>query len=118
MTIAVRQFSVGFGATLQRAVNDKIAIRLERRLGRLHARQRLRIEADHEAHIFGQNINFFHIADWYSIRSLIRTTFELSGLYWWAQRNAERVQAGAGSSFVAALLNCLPEITLHYLQSC
>ena len=35
--------------------------RLEKRLGRLHARLRLGIEADHEAQIFGQGINYFHI---------------------------------------------------------
>jgi predicted nucleic acid-binding protein len=32
--------------------------RLEQRLGRLHAKQRLGIEKDHEAQIFGQGINF------------------------------------------------------------
>ena len=42
---------------------------LERRLGRLHARQRLGIEAEHEAQAFGQGLNFFHIENWYSIHS-------------------------------------------------
>jgi hypothetical protein len=37
-----------------------IFVRLEERLGRVHARQRLGIERDHEAQIFGQGINFFH----------------------------------------------------------
>src|SRR6516162_10380399 len=95
MTIPVRQFKVGFAATdvaLQRAANDTIAIKLEQRLGRLQARQRLGIETDHEAHIFGQGINFFHIENWYSIHSLIRTTLKLSGLYWRGRRNAERIQ--------------------------
>jgi predicted MPP superfamily phosphohydrolase len=95
MTIPVRQFKVAFAATdvaLQRAANDTIAIKLEQRLGRLHARQRLGIETDHEAHIFGHGINFFHIENWYSIHSLIRTALKLSGLYWRGQRNAERIQ--------------------------
>ena len=35
--------------------------RLEKRLGRLHARLRLGIEADHEAQVFGHGINYFHI---------------------------------------------------------
>ncbi len=64
---------------------------LEQRLGRLHARQRLGIEADHEAQIFGQGLNFFHIENWYSIHSVIRNTLKLSGLYWRGRRNAERV---------------------------
>jgi uncharacterized protein len=65
---------------------------LEQRLGRLHARQRLGIEADHEAQIFGQGLNFFHIENWYSAHSIIRTVLKLSGLYWRGRRNAERIQ--------------------------
>ena len=53
-------------------MDDAIANQLEQRLGRLHAKQRLGIEKDHEAQIFGQGINFFHIENWYSIHSLIR----------------------------------------------
>lgn len=65
---------------------------LERRLGRLHARQRLGIERDFEAHVFGHGINFFHIENWYSIHSVIRNTLKLTGLYWRGRRNAERIQ--------------------------
>jgi len=42
-------------------MDDVIASKLERRLGRLHARQRLGIEKEHEAQIFGQGTNLFHI---------------------------------------------------------
>ena len=73
-------------------MNESILGKLERRLGRLHARQRLGIETDHEAQIFGQGINFFHIENWYSSHSLIRGMLKLSGLYWRGQRNAERIQ--------------------------
>lgn len=65
---------------------------LEQRLGRLHARQRLGIEKDYEAHIFGHGINFFHIENWYSIHSVIRNTLKLTGLYWRGCRNAENIQ--------------------------
>jgi len=40
-------------------MNDAVLNKLERRLGRLHAKLRLGIEMDHEAQIFGQGINFF-----------------------------------------------------------
>ena len=73
-------------------MNDATVNKLEQRLGRLHAKQRLGIETEHEAQIFGQGINFFHIENWYSIHSLIRSMLKLSGLYWRGQRNAERVQ--------------------------
>jgi uncharacterized protein len=74
------------------AIDDAIANQLERRLGRLHAKQRLGIEKDHEAQIFRQGINFFPIDNWYSIHSLIRTALKFGGIYWRGQRNAERVQ--------------------------
>jgi len=38
--------------------NQAVLNKLERRLGRLHAKLRLGIEMDHEAQIFGQGINF------------------------------------------------------------
>lgn len=73
-------------------MNEAILSKLEWRLGRLHARQRLGIETDHEAQIFGQGINFFHIENWYSIHSVIRTTLKLFGLYRRGCENAEQIQ--------------------------
>ena len=73
-------------------MDESVLDRLERRLGRLHANQRLGIETDHEAQIFGQELNFFHIENWYSIHSVIRGIFKLTGLYWRGAKNAERVQ--------------------------
>lgn len=69
-----------------------IAIYLERRLGRTYARQRLGIERDHEIHVFGDGLNFFHIENWYSAPWLIRAVLLLSGLYRRARKNVERVQ--------------------------
>src|SRR6516225_4226930 len=63
-------------------MNEAVLNKLERRLGRLHAKLRLGIEMDHEAQIFGQGINFFHIENWCSVHSVIRTTLKLMGLYW------------------------------------
>jgi hypothetical protein len=74
------------------SMDDSIANRLERCLVRLHADQRLGIEKDHEAQIFGQGTNFFHIENWYSIHSVIRNALKLSGVFWRGRRNAERVQ--------------------------
>jgi len=65
---------------------------LETRLGRLYAKQRLGIEADEEARIFGQGINFFHIENWYSCHSFIKYTLKLTGLYWRGRNNTVRVQ--------------------------
>jgi predicted MPP superfamily phosphohydrolase len=72
-------------------MDEDILAALEQRLGRLHARQRLGIETDHEAQIFGQGLTFVHLENWYSFQSVIRTALKLSGLYWRARRNAGRV---------------------------
>jgi uncharacterized protein len=72
--------------------DQDILSELERRLGPLHARQRLGIETDHEAQVFGQGLNFFHVENWYSIHSVIRNTLRLAGLYRRGLRNAERVE--------------------------
>lgn len=66
--------------------------KLEKRLGRLHVRQRLGIERDYEAHVFGHGINFFHIENWYSIHSVIRNILKLTGLYWRGCRNAASIE--------------------------
>lgn len=77
---------------LRQPPNDQeILAKLELRMGRVHARQRLGIEQDHES-IFGHGINFFHIENWYSVQSLIRNALKLAGLYGRGCRNAERVQ--------------------------
>jgi predicted MPP superfamily phosphohydrolase len=58
-----------------------ISAKLEQRLGRVHARQRLGIETEHEQRIFGGGLNFFHLENWYSIHSVIRNSLRLTGLY-------------------------------------
>lgn len=64
---------------------------LEQRLGRVHAKQRLGVEDDHEAHVFGSGLNFFHLENWYSVHSVIRNTLKLTGLYWRGLGNAQRI---------------------------
>jgi len=65
---------------------------LEKRLGRRHARQRLGIEKDHEAQVFGQGTNFFHIENLPISHALIRAFLMATGLYWRGLRNAAKVE--------------------------
>jgi uncharacterized protein len=74
------------------AIDQDILEKLESRLGRLHARQRLGIEEDQEGKIFGQGINFFHPENWSRSPSIIRNALKLTGLYWRARKNAENIQ--------------------------
>jgi hypothetical protein len=62
------------------------------RLGRLHVRQRLGLERDFEAHVFGPGRHFFHLENWYSMHSLVRAGLRLLGLSGRARRNARTIR--------------------------
>jgi predicted MPP superfamily phosphohydrolase len=73
-------------------MTEDVLAQLEQRLGRLHARQRLGIETDNEARVFGHGLNFFHPENWYSVHSVLRLGLRMAGLYRRGRRNAEDVQ--------------------------
>ena len=95
---------------------SEILSSLEQRLGRLHARQRLGIEADHENQIFGQGLNFFHIENWYSVHSIIRAMLKLTGLYWRGRRNAERVRLNTNEIHSAKLPSLFDGFTILHIS--
>ena len=64
---------------------------LEERFGRRYARQRLEIEKDHEAQVFGQGINFFHFENLPLSHIVIRAVLMATGLYRRGIRNAAKV---------------------------
>ena len=72
-------------------MDEDILRKLEERLGPLHARQRLGIETDHEAQIFGKGLLSFHIENWYPVHSVIRNALKLTGLYWRGRRNTGHI---------------------------
>jgi predicted MPP superfamily phosphohydrolase len=72
--------------------DEDILEKLERRLGRLHARQRIGIEDDHEARMLGRGLGFFHPRKWRRSPTIIRGALKLTGLYRRARKNAERIQ--------------------------
>jgi uncharacterized protein len=78
-------------ALTQAMANPDILTILEQRIGRRHARQRLGIEKDHEAQVFGQGINFFHIENLALSHVLIRALLMATGLYWRGISNAAKV---------------------------
>ena len=75
----------------------EILVELERRLGRVHARQRLGIEREHEDEIFRSRgsgaAKFFHPENWYSFQALIRASLRLTGLFGRATRNARTIRS-------------------------
>ena len=72
-------------------MDEEILRKLEIRLGPLHARQRLGIERDHEAQVFGQGLTFFHLENSSWAEWIIRNVLKATGLYWRARQNAERI---------------------------
>ena len=96
--------------------DDAITARLEQRLGRVHARQRLGIERDHEAWVFGGGLNFFHIENWYSVHALIRTALQLSGLYWRGRSNTRRIRVLHNAVKLARLPRAFDGFTILHIS--
>ncbi|HUO53697.1 MAG TPA: metallophosphoesterase [Rhodoblastus sp.] len=71
---------------------DEVTRILEGRLGRLHARQRMGIEGEHEAQVFGQGLTFFHLENLPGSAGAIEALLKLSGLYGRGRENAARVE--------------------------
>lgn len=67
---------------------DPIYEVLAERLNAVHLRQRLGIESDHHAKVFGQGLGLFHIENWYSIHAFIRSALRMMWLHDRGQRNA------------------------------
>lgn len=65
---------------------------LDGRLGRLHARQRIGIETEHESQAFGQGLTFLHIENMPWSHAVIEMILRLTGTYWRGQTNAARVE--------------------------
>ena len=97
-------------------MNDADLRRLEQRLGAVYGRQRLGIETDHEAQIFGQGLNFFHPENWYAAPSVIRAVLKMTGLYWRGCRNATRVQVRRNDLTFAALPAAFDGFTLLHIS--
>jgi predicted MPP superfamily phosphohydrolase len=65
---------------------------LQARVGKIHLRQRLGIERDYEHRVFGHGRTFFHVENWYSLRSIMRNCLRLVLLLGRARRNARRIE--------------------------
>jgi predicted MPP superfamily phosphohydrolase len=97
-------------------VDTDILHKLEQRLGPIHARQRLGIETDHEAQVFGQGRTFFHLENLSSAPAIIRNALKLTGLYWRACRNAERVIVKRNELRFAALPSLFDGYTILHIS--
>jgi predicted MPP superfamily phosphohydrolase len=85
---------------------------LARRVGRVHLRQRLGIEAENDAMIHARGAGFFHIENWYSIHSLIRTSLRLTGLHARGRRNSLDIRVNRHDVPLAALPRAFDGFTI------
>ena len=97
-------------------MDENILRELERRLGPLHARQRLGIEADHEAQVFGQGLVFFNLENTSVLPSVIEGVLKLSGLYWRARKNTERVTVRRSEMKFARLPDAFDGYTILHIS--
>ena len=72
-------------------MDDETARPVEQRLGRVHLRQRLGIEREHEARVAARRSGLFRVRRGQAIRALVHATLWLTGLHARARRNAECV---------------------------
>ena len=97
-------------------MKERIVEILEERLGHRYARQRLGVENDHHARVFGGGLNFFHIENWYSFHSLIRNTLKFTGLYWRGLKNSERIRITRNSVRLPGLPAGFDGLTLLHIS--
>ena len=71
--------------------SEDVLLRLENRLGRVHARLRLGLEREHEAQAFGQGLTFLHLENMPVMQALIEIILRGTGTYWRGRSNAGRV---------------------------
>jgi predicted MPP superfamily phosphohydrolase len=71
---------------------DEARLRLESRLGPLHARLRLGIEREHEAEALGRGLSFLHLENLPVTQAVIETTLRVTGTYWRGRSNAGKVE--------------------------
>jgi len=93
-------------------VDQDLADELERRFGRVYARQRLGIEDDHERRAAARGLGASRGRPWFQQPAVIRSALKLSGLYWWASKNAERVEVRRHSVYLPDLPPAFDHFTI------
>ncbi|MHB1142704.1 MAG: metallophosphoesterase [Sulfuricaulis sp.] len=90
--------------------------RLVQRLGRVHLRQRLGLESEHEAQVFRRGTHFFHLENWFLAHSVIRASLGLVGLHGRGRRNALKIRIVHNAVRLAALPAAFDGYTILHLS--
>ncbi len=89
---------------------------LAERVGQLHIRQRLGIEADHVSDAFGQGRNLFHIENLPGLINMIGFGLKCLLLYGRGQRNATRIEVVENDVVLPGLPESFEGLTLLHLS--
>jgi uncharacterized protein len=89
---------------------------LKKRIGADHVDRRLKIEAEHEAQIFGQGLIFFNLENWDLAPRIIRSFLKLIGLYRRARRNADRIVVRPNTVAFAHLPQAFDNFTILHIS--
>src|SRR5512134_3438288 len=90
--------------------------RLAQRLGRVHLRQRLGLESEHEAQVFRRGTHFFHLENWFLAHAVIRASLGLVGLHGRGRRNALKIRIVHNAVRLAALPAAFEGYTILHLS--
>jgi predicted MPP superfamily phosphohydrolase len=96
-------------------IDEQSYQRLEQRVGRVHLRQRLGIETDYEARVFGQGRNFFHLENWSAAHGLIRNILRLFLLHERGKRNARTISVRQNDIAISGLPPAFHGFTLLHI---
>jgi predicted MPP superfamily phosphohydrolase len=88
MDLDLRAIAQGDRASPQHMLEQQ----LRSRINPVHLKQRLGIERDHAADVFGQGRTFFHIENWQLIHRVIHFVLRTLRMYQRGQRNARALQ--------------------------
>jgi len=86
------------------------------RIGSEHVERRLKVEADHEAQLFGQGLLFFNLENWQLAPWLITWGLKFAGLYGRARRNADEIVVRRTSLALSNLPPAFDDFTILHLS--
>ena len=103
------------GAHTGGGMDDHVMAALEQRLGRLHARQRLGMERDHEDRMAAPGLELLHMENWYAVPAVIRRVLQATGLYWRAKANTGRLRVRRNALRLPTLPGAFDGFTILHL---
>lgn len=86
------------------------------RVGTVHLRQRLGIEADAEARVFYRGRNFFHLENWYSFHSMLRITLRAALVHGRGVRNAMAIRVESHDIVIEGLPEAFDQFTILHIS--